>query len=127
MEKNKSLKVNNENIFRKLLHFIKKIFDKQASNKSYSKMNTPSDSEDNSKNTFLENIQVIHSDIGELLDLQKKYENNEITLYDLSQEQLYELNILYQRQIVKLKKQITDAQTEIKIVQYGLKNKNAHT
>lgn len=127
MEKNKSLKVENKNIFVKFLGFIRNIFSKRISNKSNSKINNSLDSKDNSKKDFLKNIKVVHSNSSELLDLQRKYENNEIGLYDLSQEQLYELNILYQRQIVKLKKQINEAQTEIKIVQYGLKNKNAHT
>ena len=115
MNQDKSLKkIEKENIFTKILAFIRNLFNKSSNS-----------SNNNSQNNFSENVHVIHSDISELLELQKKYESNQIGLSDLSQDQLYELNILYQRQITKLKKQIEEAQTEIKIVQYGLKNKNA--
>ena len=52
---------------------------------------------------------------AELLELQAKFEGNQIKLTDLSDEQLESLNDLYQRQIDELKQTINKTKSEINI------------
>ena len=51
----------------------------------------------------------------ELLDLQSKFESNQIELKDLTDEQLDDLNDLYQMQIEELRQKINSTKSEINI------------
>lgn len=51
----------------------------------------------------------------ELLDLQSKFESNQIELKDLTDEQLDNLNDLYQLQIEELRQKINSTKSEINI------------
>ena len=55
----------------------------------------------------------------ELLDLQQKFESNQIQLTQLSDEELLNLNNLYERQIDDLKKKLDNTKTEISMASYS--------
>ena len=58
----------------------------------------------------------------ELLDLQSRFESNQIQLAELTDEELDSLNDLYQRQIDELKEKINKTKTQININMNKLEN-----
>ena len=82
---NKYLQVRKENVFTKFINFFKKLFYKEQIN---TEENINSEIID-SKKEFLDEIKLEHEDDSVLINLQKKYENKEI-----SKELIKYLNIL---------------------------------
>ena len=64
---------------------------------------------------FTESLKVQKQEDTELLDLQAKFESNQIKLTDLTDEQLEGLNDLYLMQIDELKQTINKTKSEINI------------
>ena len=56
-----------------------------------------------------------------ILNLQNKFETKETTLSEMSDEQVHELNLLYQRQITELKNKLNNKKEEFIRIQNRLK------
>ena len=68
------------------------------------------------RNIFVNNLKIKEQEeSAELLDLQSKFESNQIQLTELTDEELDSLNDLYQRQIDALRQKINKTKTEINI------------
>lgn len=76
---------------------------------------------DNRKN-FLNEIKVNKQEDTELLKLQHKFENKEINLSMMSNEEIHNLNELYTRQLSELKRKIDNKKTELNITNHRISN-----
>ena len=100
------VKVNQNSIFYKIKQFFKNIFHNNKSTDN----NTPAETQnsivtdDNKRNTFMEEIKNIEDEETILLKLQKKFRSGEIKEEELSDEQVNSLCALYDKQIANLKK-----------------------
>lgn len=56
----------------------------------------------------------------------QKYENNEIDLCVMSNEEIHELNSLYKRQVLDLKKKLDDPKTQLAIMKNRIKSYSAN-
>lgn len=111
--------VKKENIFTKVINFFRiALYKKHQKVEESVVINTNI----NSKNNFLNKIKLEHEEDAELLRLQKQYENKEIELSSLSEEEIDKLNSLYKRQIEDLNKKLDNQKTELNIVKNRLKN-----
>lgn len=112
----KDLIEKNENsIFGKIKKFFKNIF----SRKEVREEETVSKKEEN--NEFKEYLKITETEETKLLELQTKYHNGEITEKDLTDEQIDELCLLYDKQIEEIKKSIKVK--EEKLAEYKKRNK----
>ena len=102
-------------IFGKIKKFFKNIF----SRKEDSEEETVSQKEEN--NEFKEYLKITETEETKLLELQTKYHNGEISEKDLTDEQLDELCLLYDKQIEEIKKSIKVK--EEKLAEYQKRNK----
>ena len=121
---NKYLQVRKENIFTKCINFIKGIFIKKVEKEIPAKIETIENR--NVKSDYLNDIKIYKEENKELLDLQSKYENKEIDLGVMSDEEIHELNLLYKRQISDLKKNLEDKKTQLSIMKHRIKNYSAN-
>lgn len=121
---NKYLQVRKESIFTKFINFIKGIFAKKVEQEIPTKIETIENKD--VKSDFLNNIRIYKEENKELLDLQNKYENKEIDLAVMSDEEVHELNLLYKRQISDLKKNLEDKKTQLSIMKHKIKNYSAN-
>lgn len=112
--KSKYLQVRKENIFTRFVNFIKKIFGKKVEQELSTQAKTPENK--NVKSNFFDEIRINKEEDKELIELQNKYENNELDLAVLSDEEIDELNSLYKRQVSDLKKKLDDKKTELAIM-----------
>ncbi len=104
---NKSLvKINNNNIFYKIKNWILKLF-------GYGKPNIENDIRLNSinkeieeKSDFKETIKISKGSDTTIFDLQRRYENGDLKVIDLSKEEYSKLENLYNNQIENLQNQI---------------------
>ena len=127
-EQYQSLVVANEySIFYKIKSFFKKFFknflkkdhvETPNIDQSNTKLNT-----DNQKITFFDYIRNIEGEETKLLKLQKKYENGEIQIKNLSCKQKIDLVNLYKKQIIQLK--LHNARKKKKLIQYRKKMQTA--
>ena len=103
----KSLTIVNENsLINKIKHFIRNIFNnKKVEMEKKDNENQVKNSSTN--NSFIENIKNnSENDETRLLKLQKQFENGQIKVEQLSEQQRKQLNELYDRQIAHLKHSI---------------------
>ena len=63
-------------------------------------------------NSFLQGLKIF-TESPELVALQNKLEENEITLNDLSDEQVVQMSLLYKQQIQKLHNELQDGRVEL--------------
>lgn len=99
---NKSLQIRKNNIFSKIINFIKGLFKPKykAISQSSSVFNDVSNGQD-----------------PDLINLQDKFENNQIKLSDLSDGQVKDLNALYINQIDVLKQTLNYKKIELNITE----------
>ena len=116
---NKYLQVRKESIFTRFVNFIKGIFGKKVEQEIPTQVETIENRDVKSK--FLGEIRIYKEENKELLDLQSKYENKEIDLGAMSDEEIHELNLLYKKQVEELKKKIEDETTQISMLKYKIK------
>jgi len=114
---NKFLQVRKESILKKIFNFIQNIFNKKG---TVIEENNNKNVNDNIKDTFIKQIKINNESNSEISKLQKKFENNEITLDSMSDEEVHNLNLLYKEQISNLNKKLDEKKSELKI----LKNKS---
>ena len=117
MNTNEFVEEKKHNVFYKIINFIKNIFKSDKAlpapdilneeipdiNSVFDDTNIQIDTQPES--TEISEIEHVQED-PKLLDLQSKFESNEIALSDLSDEDLNNLNSLYLRQIEELNKQL---------------------
>lgn len=111
---NKYLQVKKESIFTKFVNFIKGIFGKKVDQKITPQVQSIEFKE--KKSDFIKEIRLNKEENKGLLELQRKYENNEIDLSVMSDEEIHELNLLYKRQVSDLKKTLEDKKTQLDIM-----------
>ena len=113
MEK-KYLQVRKENIFTR---FIKAILWKKV------RQENPAQEENKRrKSNFFDELTINKEEDKKLIDLQRKYENNELDLAMLSDEEIDELDLLYKRQVDDLKKKLDHKKTQLNIMKYRIKS-----
>lgn len=117
---NKYLQVRKENIFTKFVNFIRGIFGKKIELEVPKQIETPE--RQGIKSNFFDDIRVNKEENKELIDLQSKYENNEINLAMLSDKEIDELDLLYKRQVTDLKKKLDDRKTQLNIMKHRIES-----
>lgn len=111
--------VKKENIFNKVINFFRKAFYKP---KQYIQENNVGDEKTNNKNEFLNQIKLEHEENPILMELQRKFEDKEVELSQLSKNQIHELNLLYKKQIDNLEKELDNRKTELNIIKNRVKS-----
>ncbi len=111
---------NKDNILSKFVNFVKRLLGHDVPKL----ISAPEEEgvKQDSKSNFIDEIRINKKEDPELLKLQNHYENGKITLSEMSDEQLYELDLLYKRQVSELKKKLDDKKTELSIMQHKLKS-----
>lgn len=122
---NKYLQVKEKSIFTRFFNFIKGIFGKKAKQEISSNIETVEKKE--IKSNFFDEIRIDEEKNKELLDLQSKYENNEIDLCVMSDEEIYELNSLYKRQVSDLKKKLEEKKIQLTIMKNRIEGYSENT
>lgn len=69
--------------------------------------------EGKNRSSFIDSIKIVESDEIKLMKLQKQYNNGTIREEDLTEKQVNELCILYDKQIAELKKSIANKEKKI--------------
>lgn len=142
--KDKYLIEKKENIFTKILNFLKNLFKKDTknnieksdiySNEIYKDENQSSNynnyiSESTSKkeeyttkyeSDFLNYLRVDNRENPELLELQRRFESKEILMSEMSEKDLIRLNDLYNRQITKMKNDLENKKTKVGMLKFKL-------
>ena len=113
----KYLQVRKENIFTKFINFFRKMLYKQPTNIEQPDI---TNEDINKKTDFLNSIKIEQDD-PYIIDLQNKFENKEIELSSLSDEEVHNLNLLYKKQIHDLKRKLEEKKTEINIIENRIK------
>ena len=101
------VQVNENSIFYKIKRFFKNLFNKNtAVVDNYATIEeTKNEVEnENKKSAFMEEIRNIENEETKLLKLQKQYRTGEIKEEELTEEQIYSLGALYDKQIAELRK-----------------------
>lgn len=111
-----------DNIFTRFINFIKKLFGKDEPKQLSAQIETIEKKE--TKPSFFEEIKipVENPKNSKLLKLQKQFENNEIDLCVISNEEIHELNSLYKTQVSDLKSKLSDKKTELSLIQKRIAN-----
>lgn len=142
--KDKYLIEKKENIFTKILNFLKNLFKKDTknnieksdiySNEIYKDENQSSNynnsiSESTSKkeeyttkyeSDFLNYLRVDNRENPELLELQRRFESKEILMSEMSEKDLIRLNDLYNRQINNMKRDLENKKTKVGMLKFKL-------
>jgi hypothetical protein len=127
MGKNKSLIEDDKSLFNKFINFFKNLFTQKKTEEILENTQINDKQFDNNyeKNSnFLNDIQI-NQENPELLKLQKKFENKEIEMAELTDEQINQLNELYSRQIDVLEKTLANKKKELVNAQYTIQIKNS--
>jgi hypothetical protein len=127
MGKNKSLIEDDKSLFNKFINFFKNLFTQKKTEEILENTQINDKQLDNNyeKNSnFLNDIQI-NQENPELLKLQKKFENKEIEMAELTDEQINQLNELYSRQIDVLEKTLANKKKELVNAQYTIQIKNS--
>ena len=111
---------NKKNILTRFINFIKRIFGNEEPKQIVEKSEVIAKQEQ--KSNFFDELRVYKEEDSELLKLQNQYEKNEVDLCVMSNEQIHELNSLYERQISELKKKLNDEKTKLSMMQNKIKN-----
>lgn len=117
---NKYLQVRKESTFTRFVNFIKGIFGQKAEHDIPTPVETIEKKD--VKSNFFDEIRINKEENKELLELQSKYENNEIDLCVMSNEEIHELDSLYKRQVSDLKKKLDDKKTQLSIIKNRIKS-----
>ena len=101
---NTALTAKRQSVFEKIISFFKKIFVNNKERSKVSSLQSVEINEDDKKQDFQNSIKV-KRDLEEekLLNLQKQFENNNITEEEISENDKIELKGLYYMQMLKSK------------------------
>ena len=117
IENNKSLQIRKGNFFKKIIQYIKSLF--KSNEQKIEEIDEKAAS--NKKESFANEIKFQRED-PMLLEFQRKFENGEIDLEDISHEKIQELNLLYDRQLVELENELAVKRTELNAMKKKLNN-----
>lgn len=117
---NKNLQVRKESVFTRFVNFIRGMFWKKIEQEVPAQLETTENNE--IKSNFFDEIRVDREENTKLIDLQRKYENNEIDLAMLSDEEIEELDLLYKRQVADLKEKLDDRKNQLNIMKNRIKS-----
>lgn len=131
--KNDYLVERKESIFTKIFKFLRNLFkrnnqeDNIDNNKEIIEKNPEIDNNLKSKNSideydseFLAYLRIDKREEPELLELQRKFENKEILMSDMSDIDLIRLNDLYNRQINNMKRDLENKKTKVGMLKFKL-------
>ena len=107
-----------ENIFTKFINFIKRIFGNKEPKQIPENIEVLK--KQKSKQSFSEELKVNQED-PTLLKLQSQYEKGEISLSEMSDEQIHNLNELYKKQVSELKNKLNEKKAELSMMQNKIK------
>lgn len=107
-----------DNIFKRFFNFIKRILNKEQPKLLPEK--TEVHTHEEQKTNFLVDLRLVKEEDPTLLKIQKQYESGEIELSILSDEQIRNLNSLYERQVSELRRKLDNQKTELNILQREL-------
>lgn len=106
---NKSLVKVNNNIFLKIRNWFVNLF-RFKTNMIENNTDVPNSnievSESNTKDAFLNSLKTLENDDTNIFNLQRKYENGELKVSDMSENEYSKIEDLYNRQIENLANQI---------------------
>ncbi|MGN1327780.1 MAG: hypothetical protein ACI4VQ_06890 [Clostridia bacterium] len=117
---NKYLQVRKEGIFARFINFIKRISGQKLEQEIPSQVESIENKQ--IKSSFFNEIKIRKEKNKELLDLQRKYQNNELDLAVLSDEEIDELDSLYKRQVSDLKRKLDNKKTQLAIIKNRINN-----
>lgn len=131
--KNDYLVERKESIFTKIFKFLRNLFkrnnqeDNIDNNEEIIEKNQEIDNNLKSENSsdeydseFLAYLRIDKREEPELLELQRKFENKEILMSDMSDIDLIRLNDLYNRQITKMKNDLENKKTKVGMLKFKL-------
>ena len=131
--KNDYLVERKESIFTKIFKFLRNLFkrnnqeDNIDNNEEIIEKNQEIDNNLKSENSsdeydseFLDYLRIDKREEPELLELQRKFENKEILMSDMSDIDLIRLNDLYNRQITKMKNDLENKKTKVGMLKFKL-------
>lgn len=131
--KNDYLVERKESIFTKIFKFLRNLFkrnnqeDNIDNNEEIIEKNPEIDNNLKSENSsdeydseFLAYLRIDKREEPELLELQRKFENKEILMSDMSDIDLIRLNDLYNRQITKMKNDLENKKTKVGMLKFKL-------
>ena len=110
-----------KSIYYKIINFFKNLFKNQkddnlllneATNNVY----------DNPKSDFIDNLKVNKKEDESLLELQYRFEKNDIDLLSISSEEINNLDKLYDRQIQELENKLNDKKINLAIKKRNINN-----
>ena len=127
-EPTKSLQIQSNSFLHKIRIFIRNLFLKksfESSDSSVTRIQTSNTYNQNEKEAFLNSVKIGHTNINpDLLELQNKFENREITISELTTSQINSLKELYNNQVSNLHKVLDDRQTELAFLKLKLGSSN---
>ena len=100
--------IDDKNIFHRLINFLKRLI-RRKDLKNENEQETIQETEQEEKNIredFIETLKVVSD--PEIISLTKRLENNEISVYDLTDEQVDKMISCYQREIENEKMKIAE-------------------
>ena len=131
--KNDYLVERKESIFTKIFKFLRNLFkrnnqeDNIDNNEEIIEKNQEIDNNLKSENSsdeydseFLAYLRIDKREEPELLELQRKFENKEILMSDMSDIDLIRLNDLYNRQINNMKRDLENKKTKVGMLKFKL-------
>ena len=116
MENNISNDKEKVSFFKKISNFFRAIF-KQNKNLQLAEGKTELNSIDKAKNDFWKNIRLEEDlEDRELIETQRKFITKEISMADLTEQQIIDLTALYKRQTERLVRKTEQIQAETDIL-----------
>ncbi len=113
MNNNNSLKVIKPSILKKIFSFFGQLLKRnkvdvvESGNEiDNDDITSPVKTNKNSKSAFLNSVKIQKEEKNEIELLQNRFENHQLSLKQLSNKQVYELNLLYEKQIEEIKRNI---------------------
>jgi len=103
---NKSLIEYKDNIFHKIRNLFLRIFGYKSRKTENIEADNTSIPVNQSKSAFLESVKISENSDTNIFDLQRKYENGDLKISDMSKEEYTKMEELYNKQIEVLTNQI---------------------
>ncbi len=112
----------NGNIYHKIIRFFKKIFKSKNDNIPLLGEASEITSNVDEKMAFVDSLRINKTEDKKLLEIQRKFEKNNISLLDMSSEEINDINLLYDRQIQDLENELSDKKINLAIMKKNINN-----
>lgn len=117
IENNKALQIRKENFFKKILISIRNLFKAKEQKIEEIEEKIIIDKKEN----FMDEIKIQKED-PKVLEFQRRFENGEIDINDVSTEEIDKLNLLYDRQLEELENELEVKKKELNAMKNKLNN-----